>query len=68
MEDKWTDILHPFVLFLLELLKRFDSKFLTEVTELHPFLLKMKDVAKLDSGSPSRRKRQFINDFGELSR
>lgn len=66
--DEWIEVLHPFVMFLLELLRRFDTGFLTEMTALLPLLVKMRDVVEASPQSASRKQRQFARDFGELSR
>lgn len=66
-EDEWMELLHPFILFLSELLKRFDSDFLEEISELHPQLMRMKDLTKVEAAN-TREQRRFAHDFGELAR
>ena len=42
--------------------------FLEEITELCPFLDKVKQIVNPDLRSPDRRLRRFSKDFAELTR
>ena len=66
--DNWTEIAHPFVLFLLELFRRFDDRFLQEIAELHPYLERMLRHVPIDFSHPDRQHRQFAQHMSEISK
>jgi len=55
------------VAFFLELIRRFESEFIQEILNLHHHFEKIREVTRLDSSFSTRKKRQFFNEFSELS-
>ena len=66
--DNWMDIVYPFVFFLLELLRRFDDRFLREIAELRPYIERMMRRVPIDFCHPDRQHRQFAQHIIDFSK
>ena len=66
--DNWMEIVHPFVLFLLELLRRFDDRFLRDITDVYPYVERMMRRVPIDFSHSDRQHRLFAQHISEFSK
>lgn len=61
------EIVHPLLLFLLELLRRFDADFIPEISVIEASFLKAAKAINAESVT-TRQLRQFERDLSEFTR